>query len=93
MNSRLQKQAAALAALSPEERARLERMAALAQVTPAYLWPDIWHYGFDDVEEGIEADIAASEDIAAGRTVPNDEVMERTRLTLESYAKQKRHAG
>jgi predicted transcriptional regulator len=93
MNSPLKKQVEALAALSVADRVRLERLAALAEVTPEHLWPDVWLYGFDDVEEGIHADIAAAEDIAAGRTVSNEEVMERARQIVESYAKQKRRTG
>lgn len=93
MNTRQKKQAEALAALSAADRARLERLAALANVSAEHLWPDIWLYGFDDVEEGIQADIAADEDIAAGRTISNEEVMEQARLILESHAKRKRRTG
>jgi hypothetical protein len=87
------KQAEALATLSAEERARLERLAALANVDAEHLWPDVWLYGFDDVEEGIQADIGADEDIAAGRTISNEEVMAQARLVLEIHARRKRHTG
>ncbi|MCU6501003.1 hypothetical protein LPN04_24675 [Rugamonas sp. A1-17] len=93
MNSRQKKQAEALAALSSADRARLERLASLADVTPEHLWPDVWLYGFEDVEDGVRADLEAEEDIAAGRTIPNDEVMAEARRIVESYAKRKRNAG
>ncbi|MBP1207143.1 putative transcriptional regulator [Duganella sp. 1411] len=75
MNSREKKQAEALAALSAADRARLERLAARADVSPETIWPDVWLYGFEDTEESVEANLAAEEDIAAGRTVSNEEVM------------------
>jgi predicted transcriptional regulator len=75
MNSREKKQAEALAALSAADRARLERLAARADVSPEAIWPDVWLYGFEDTEESVEANLAAEEDIAAGRTVSNEEVM------------------
>lgn len=82
-----------MAALSAADRARLERLASLADVTPEHLWPDVWLYGFEDVEDGVRADLEAEEDIAAGRTIPNDEVMAEARRIVESYAKRKRNAG
>lgn len=93
MNSRQKKQAEALAALSAADRARLERLASLADVTPEHLWPDVWLYGFEDVEDGVQADLEAEADIAAGRTIPNEEVMAEARRIVESYAKRKRNAG
>ncbi|NVD70268.1 hypothetical protein HUX88_06815 [Duganella sp. BJB1802] len=93
MNSRQKKQAEALAALSAADRARLERLAALAQVTAENLWPEVWQYGFDDVEESIQADLDADADIAAGRTIPHDEVMAQARRILEAHVKPKRKTG
>jgi predicted transcriptional regulator len=93
MNSRQKKQAEALAALSAADRARLERLAALAQVSAEHLWPDVWLYGFEDTEESIQADLAAQADIEAGRTIPNEEVMEQARRILESNVQRKRKAG
>ena len=93
MNSRQKKQAEALAALSAADRARLERLASLADVTPEHLWPDVWLYGFEDVEDGVQADLEAEADIAAGRIIPNEEVMAEARRIVESYAKRKRNAG
>ena len=75
MSSRKKKQAEALAALSAVDRVRLERLAARADVSPEAIWPDVWLYGFEDTEESVEANLAADDDIAAGRTVSNEEVM------------------
>ncbi|GJJ00374.1 hypothetical protein RugamoR64_09120 [Duganella rhizosphaerae] len=93
MNSRQKKQAEALAALSAPDRARLERLAALAQVSAEHLWPEVWQYGFDDVEESVQADLDADADIAAGRTIPNEEVMAQARRILEAHVKPKRKTG
>lgn len=77
MNSLPKKQTEALAALSADDRARLERLAALAELSPDDMWPEVWQYGFEDVEESVQAELNAIEDIKAGRTVPNEEVMEK----------------
>jgi predicted transcriptional regulator len=76
MNFREKKQAEALAALPASDRARLERLAARAGVIPEAIWDEVWLYGFEDIEESVDADLAADEDIAAGRTIPHEEVME-----------------
>ena len=75
MNSREKKQAEALAALSAAERARLERLAAMVKLSADDLWPDVWRYGFDDVEEGILADIEADEYFKSNAGIDNAEVM------------------
>jgi len=89
MSSRKKKQAEALAALSAADRVRLERLAALAKVSAEHLWPDVWLYGFEDVEEGVQADLDAEADIAAGRTIPHEEVMAEVRRILATHAKPK----
>jgi len=94
MNTQQKKMADAFAALSDTERARLERLAALAEISAERLWPEVWEYGFEDVEESIHADIEAEKDFAAGRGVPHEEVMaEAARIIEAAYAKQKRKAG
>ncbi|HEX8403210.1 MAG TPA: hypothetical protein VF670_01225 [Duganella sp.] len=90
MNSSLKKQAEALAALSAVERARLERLAARAEVSPKAIWNEVWLYGFEDIEESVEADIEAQADIAAGRTIPHEEVMAQARRILESNVRRKK---
>lgn len=93
MNSKQKKQAEALAALSAEDRARLERLAALANITPEQLWQDVWLYGFDDVEEGIQADIEADEYFKTNDGIDNAEVMAKARALIATYGKRKRQAG
>lgn len=75
MNSRAQRMAQALAALSASDRNRLERLAALAGMRAEEIWPDVWQYGFEDTEESVQARIESDADIAAGRTIPNEKVM------------------
>jgi hypothetical protein len=89
MNSRQKKMAEALAALSASERERLERLAALAQVTADELWPDVWRDGFDDVEEGIKADIEADEYFKANEGIDNAEVMAEARRVIAVHGKRK----
>ncbi len=84
MESRRKKQVDALAALGVEERARLERLAVLAQLTSEEIWPEVWQYGFEDVEDSIQAGLDADEDVRAGRTVPHDEVMAKVLAVLEA---------
>ncbi|SDG69934.1 MULTISPECIES: hypothetical protein [unclassified Duganella] len=93
MNSRLQKQATALAALSIEDRSRLERLAALVDMAPEDLWPEVWQYGFDDVEDSIQAELDGIEDIKAGRTIPHEQVMEQALQILEAHVENRRKAG
>ena len=93
MNSRQKKQAEALTALSAADRARLERLAALAKVTVEYLWPDVWLYGFDDVEEGIQADLEAEEYFKTSPGIDNADVMAKARALVATYAKRKRQVG
>jgi len=93
MNSRLKKQAEALAALSAADRTRLEHLAVLAQLTADEIWPEVWQYGFDDVEQSIQADIEGQEDIAAGRTISNEDVMAQALQIVEANARRKRKTG
>jgi hypothetical protein len=89
MNSQQKKQAEALAALSADDRARLERLAGLAELTPEALWRDVWLYGFDDVEEGVQADIEADEYFKTNAGIDNAEVMARARHLIASHGKRK----
>ncbi|MYN29647.1 hypothetical protein [Duganella levis] len=89
MDSRRSKQAEALATLGVEERARLEHLAGVAQLTPEEMWPEVWQYGFDDVEDSIQAGLDADEDVRAGRTVPHDEVMAKALAVLEARVRSK----
>src|SRR5215217_3399220 len=90
MNSSQKKKAEALAALSAVDRARLERLAARAEVSPEAIWNEVWLYGFEDIEESVDADLEAQEDIAAGRTIPHEQVMAQARRLLASHVRRKK---
>lgn len=92
MNSRAQRMAEALAALSADDQNRLERLAALAGMRAEEIWPDVWRYGFDDTEESVQASIDADADIAAGRTIPHEQVMADMWRIVNS-GQQKKKAG
>lgn len=89
MDSLQTKQAAALAALSTAERERLARLAARAQVSAEAIWQEVWLYGFDDVDESVQAELEAREAIARGVTIANEEVMAGA-LRLIGHAERKR---
>ncbi len=93
MDAKQKKQAEALEALSAIDRVRLERLATLAQVSAEHLWPDVWLYGFDDVEEGIQADLEADEYFKHNAGIDNAEVMAEARKLIVTYGKRKRQIG
>jgi hypothetical protein len=93
MNSRQNKQAQAIASLNAEDRARLERLAASVQLAPDEIWPDVWRYGFDDVEESIQADREAEEYFKTNPGMDNAEVMARARALVAAYGKPKCKTG
>lgn len=90
MGSKSNKQAEAFAALTAQDRARLNKLAILAGLTGEELWPAVYRYGFQDIEESVQASLDADEDIAAGRTIPHEEVMAEARRILAAHAKPKR---
>ena len=87
------KLAGALAALSTEDRERLERLAARADVSLEAIWTDVWLYGFEDTEDSVETNLAADDEIAAGRTVSNEDVMEGLKRIVDSHAGRKQRSG
>jgi len=93
MNSSQEKKAEALAALSAIDRARLDRLATRAEVSTEAIWNEVWLYGFEETEESVDADLEAQEEIAAGRTIPHEEVMAQARRILESNVRRKRKSG
>lgn len=93
MNSLLKKQTEALAALSADDRARLARLAVLANVSPEALWVEVWEYGFEDVEESIQADLRAEEYFKNNPGIDNTEVMVKARVLIAAYGKPKRKTG
>jgi len=89
MPSPIKKQVEAFQALCAVDRARLERLAALVNVSPEELWPDVWRDGFDDVEDGIRADIEADEYFRANKGVENSEVMAEAQRLIAVHGKRK----
>lgn len=87
MNSKEKKQAEALAALSAADRARLDRLAALVGSRPEEIWPAVCRYGFDDMEESVQADIDAQAEYAVGRTIPHEEVMANAQRLIDDHGK------
>ena len=73
--------------------ARLERLAARADVSLEAMWSDVWRYGFDDMEESVETNLTVDDDIKAGRTVSNEEVMEGLKRIVDSHAGLKQRSG
>jgi len=90
MDSSRNKQLEALTALSAGDRSRLERLAVMAKLSAEDLWPDVWLYGFDDVEEGIRADIEADEYFKSNVGIDNAEVMAEVRNLIAIHGKSKR---
>lgn len=89
MDLKSTKQLAAFAALSDADRSRLERLAAMAKLSADDLWPDVWLYGFDDVEEGILADIEADEYFRSNAGIDNAEVMRQIKNLIATQANRK----
>ena len=81
-----------LQALSPTDRARLERLAELAGRTPLETLYFVQRDGFEECEDSVHETLLADEEIAAGRGVSNEEVMEEARRIVEFYAQQARQA-
>jgi hypothetical protein len=89
MSASLKKQAEALSALSGADRARLDRLAAIAKLSAEDLWQDVWRYGFEDVEEGIQTDIEADEYFKSNAGIDNTEVMAEVRNLIAIHGKSK----
>jgi len=93
MNSNQNKQAEALAALAAGKRARLERLAESAQSTPEEIWPSVYRYGFDDIEETLQAGLDAEDDIVNGRTTSHEEVVAQAMQIIAQHGQRKRKVG
>lgn len=93
MNSKQNKQAEALTALTAAERVRLERLAERAQSTPEEIWPSVYQYGFDDIEETVQAHLDAEDDIVNGHTTSHEEVMAQAMQIIAQYGQRKRKLG
>ncbi|SEN62896.1 hypothetical protein SAMN05428959_102673 [Duganella sp. CF517] len=90
MDLKSTKQLAALAALSDADRTRLERLAVMAKLSADELWLDVWRYGFDDVEEGILADMEADQYFKSNAGIDNAEVMADIKKVIAIHGKPRR---
>lgn len=81
-----------LQALSPSDRARLERLAGLGGRTPLEMLYYVQRDGFEECEACVQASLLAEQEFAEGRTVPNKEMMEEARRRVDSYAKHSSNA-
>lgn len=81
-----------LQALSPADRARLERLAELCERTPLETLYFVQRDGFDECEESVHANLIAEQDIAEGRGIPNEEVVENAQRIIEECAQRANRA-
>ena len=94
MDSKSNRQADAFAALTAADHARLDRLAVLAGSTAEDIWPAVYRYGFQDMEESVQANLDAQVEHAAGLTISHEDVMANAQRMIDSHAKQrKRRAG
>lgn len=81
-----------LQALSPADRARLERLAELGGRTPLDMLYYVQRDGFEECEECVRENLIAEQDIAEGRGVPNDEVMKNAQRIIDECAQRSRQS-
>jgi hypothetical protein len=81
-----------LQALSPSDRARLERLAELAGRTPLETLYFVQRDGFEECEESVRENLIAEQDIAEGRGVPNEQVMEDAQRIIDECAQRAKQA-
>jgi hypothetical protein len=81
-----------LQALSPSDRARLERLAELCERTPLETLYFVQRDGFDETEDSIRETLLAEKSVQEHGTIPHEEVMAETRRVVEHYARQKQSA-
>lgn len=92
MDATNSKTEAELNALTEDQMQRLQRMAELAQVRPEDVWLDVRQYGWDDVEESIQAHLEAEEYFKTNPGIPHADVMAEAWHIVQS-AKQQRRGG
>lgn len=75
--------------LSATDTARLERLAAEAGSTPHKMLKHVLRDGFEYSERVVRSVSAGLSDVAAGRVIPHDQVMEKICATIEKHARKK----
>lgn len=79
-------------ALSPSDLLRLQRLAAQAGVAPEQMLPFVLRDGFDECEEGVNADLEADVYFKLHPGIPHEEVMADAARLIASYAERKRQS-
>lgn len=74
-----------LQALSPSDRERLERLAALAGRTPLETLYFVQRDGFEECEESVHETLLAEQSILEHGTVSHEEVMEEVKRILAGH--------
>ena len=59
----------------------------MAKLSADDLWMDVWRYGFDEVEEGVQADIEADDYFKSNAGIANAEVMEQIKDLIATHGK------
>lgn len=80
------------AVLSQADLRRLEKLAATAGRTPRTMMKFVLRDGFPETERVVAAVKRGRADVAAGRTVPHDEVMRQGRELIARHATKKKAA-
>jgi hypothetical protein len=81
-----------LQALSPDDRARLERLAELGGRTPLDMLYYVRRDGFEECEECIHESMLAEQEMAQHGTIPNEEVMEELQRIINEGAHRSRQS-
>lgn len=74
-----------LQALSPADRARLQRLAELAERTPLETLYFVQRDGFEACEESVHASLLADREMSEGGLIPHEEVMEVVKRILAGH--------
>lgn len=78
--------------LSAADTARLEKLAAEAGSTPRKMLKHVLRDGFEYSERLVRSVNAGLADIAAGRVIPHDQVMDKIGAAIEKHARKKKAA-
>jgi hypothetical protein len=76
-----------LKALSPADRARLERLAELCERTPLEMLYFVRRDGFEECEESVRETLLAEKDAEENGTIPHEDVMAEVQRMAEFYAR------
>ena len=78
--------------LSAADTERLEKLAAVAGSTPQKMLKHVLRDGFEYSERVVRSVNAGLADVAAGRVISHDQVMDKISATIEKHARKKKAA-